>query len=457
MINPFHNPLFLTRLLKSYLVDIDRLWHIAPKKLKDFQDKFFRHIVKYAYSIPLYHEKYKSMGIHPSDIRGINDIKKLPLITKNDLQKNYPHGIVKKEYSTEQDFLVSTSGSTGKPVFIYLDLFSTIRHVEGFIRVLKVHGGIWNKSKILLIIDNKPGSIEQAAFQRSVTPFIKKFIPLNNIRYVYVGEKIEEIIKEITDFNPEFIGSDPNMLRELAYNKNNGQISNINPNCLFSSGAMLDAYTRKYIEKAFSTRTIDTYGTTEAGSIAFECTHGDRYHINSDFVFMEFLDEYDVDVSYGKPGRVVISRLYGKGTPIIRYTGLEDIVTPVETEQSCGISSAMIKNICGRSLEMILLPNGKKIAPFHMTTIPASVMDDLKTYKIKQFQIIQHKIDEIEVLVIIDEKLRNIGPPVKKILSEINNRFRKITGSDVNIEITEVNQIDKNARSDYVKLIVSKL
>ena len=454
MINPFHNPIFLTRLLKSYVTDIDRLWHITPEKLKNYQDKIFRHIMKYAFSIPLYHEKYKRMGIHPSNINGIDDIKKLPLITKDDMQKNYPHGIVSKDYNVKQDYLVSTSGSTGKPVFIYLDLLSAIRHVEGFIRILKLHGGLWNKSKILLIIDNKSGSIEQAAFQSSITPFIKKFVHLNNIRYVYVGEKIEKIIKEVNDFNPEFIGSDPNMLRELAYTKKNGQISNINPNCLFSSGSMLDAYTRKYVEKAFSTKIIDSYGTTEAGSIAFECSNSRRYHVNSDFVYMEFLDEYNNDVSYGNPGRVVISRLYGKGTPIIRYTGLEDIVTPIEPENNCGITSDMIKNICGRSLEIILLPNGKKIAPFHMTTIPASVMDDLKTYKIKQFQIIQHKIDEIEVLVIIDERLRNVGPPVKKILKEINNRFRKITGFDVNIKVTEVNEIDKDTRSDYIKLIV---
>ncbi|HDM67027.1 MAG TPA: phenylacetate--CoA ligase family protein, partial [Thermoplasmatales archaeon] len=397
--NPFHNPVFLLRLLKSYF-DIDKLWHTTIEELRRYQDKNLRRIVRYAYTVPLYHKKYKEYGVHPEDIRGVKDLKKLPLITKDDLRDSYPNGLIPENFDKKHGFLLSTSGSTGKPVFVYYDLFSAIKYVEGFVRMLKAYGGSWSKSKIVLIVDTKEGTIENAAFQSSVLPFLKKFFTLDNIKYLYVGDPIDKLVREVNEFNPDYIGSDPHMLREFAYRKNNGEAENINPKLIFSSEAMLDSYTRQYIEKAFNTKVLDTYGATEAGPMAFECINGDGYHVNSDFLIMEALDENGEDVAVGEPGRLVVTRLYGRGTPIVRYTGVEDIITPMEPKvSSCGITSDMIKNIGGRSIELIRLPDGKTLAPFHVTTIPAAVMDKYKCYKIKQFQIIQHSIDNIEVLV----------------------------------------------------------
>ena len=453
--NPFHNPAFLMRLLKSYIIDLNRIWHTTLEELRRYQDRYLRKMVRYAYTVPLYHKKYREYGIHPEDIRGVKDIKKLPFITKEDLRDNYPNNIIPNNFDKKYSFLLSTSGSTGKPVFIYYDLFSAIKYVEGFVRMLKAYGGNWNKSKIVLIVDTKEGAIENAAFQKSILPFIKKFIKVDNIRYLYVGDPIDKLVKEVNEFNPDYLGSDPHMLREFAYYKNNGDAEDINPALIFSSEAMLDKYTKHYIEKAFDTKVLDTYGATEAGPIAFECINGNGYHVNSDFVILEALDDQNHDVPLNTPGKLVVTRLYGTGTPIIRYTGVEDIITPMEPISNCRITSEMIRNIGGRSIELIHLPNGKTLAPFHVTTIPAMVMDKFNSYKIKQFQIIQHTIDDIEVLVVIDEKQRNIGPPVELLLKEIQSRFQKIVGMGVNIQVMEVPQIEKDVRSDYVKVVIS--
>ena len=117
-INPFMNPIFLIKLLKSHLSDVNRIWISTDKQLKAYQDKALRKIIRYAYNVPLYHDKFKSHGIKPSDIKGINDIDKLPFITKNDLRSYYPDGIIPTGFDKKYAFLVSTSGSTGKPVFL---------------------------------------------------------------------------------------------------------------------------------------------------------------------------------------------------------------------------------------------------------------------------------------------------------------------------------------------------
>jgi phenylacetate-CoA ligase len=453
----FFNPIFLSKIAKSYFTDVNRIWKMDKQQLEKYQDKCFKKVIKYAFTVPLYHKKYKEAGITSNDIRGLKDIKKLPIISKEEMKNSFPNGIVPPGFDKERNQLLSTSGSIGKPVFIYYDKFTSIKTLLGYVRALKEFGGIWNKSKIALVIDNKPGTIENTLFSTSISPFLKRFISLDNIKIFYVGNKTEEIIKDLNKFSPEFIGSDPVMFKELAYLKNNGLGENLNPECLFSSSAMLDIYTRKYVEKSFGVHLFDVYATTEAGLIAFECSKCNLYHVNSDFVFTEFIDKNSDYVGYDNPGDIIITRLYGTGTPIIRYSGLEDIVTAVETDCNCGIHAQTIKYIGGRSIDQILLPNGKTIAPFHVTTIPTSVMDDFKSYKLKQFQIIQHKIDDVEVLITIDERLKDTEPSVDKISKEIKKRFQEKIGQGVNIRVNEIDEIEKGVRSDYVKLVVSKI
>jgi len=454
--NQFKNPKFLFKILKSYMSDIDRLWKIDEKKLRKYQDKAIRNIIRYAYTVPLYHEKYKKAGIHPSDIKGMEDLSKLPFITKNDLRRNYPQGIIPNDFNEKDGFMISTSGSTGKPVFIYVDRFSAIRSLLLFARELKAYGGSWKKSKVSLIIDVEPGSAENAIFSESTTPLLKRFVSFENIKYIHLGDKPKKIMKELDEFNPEFLGSDPNMLRQLAHLKNEGHGKNVNPRYVFSSGSMLDEYTKNYVEKAFNVKVFDIYGTTEAGPIGFECINGD-YHIHSDFVYLEFLDDEQKPVDYGEPGHTVITKLYGKGTPIIRYTGIDDIAIPIKKDNGCKITSQMIKKIEGRSSELIYLPNEKTLSPLSVTGIPAKVMEKFNCYKIKQFQIIQHSLDDIEILIVLDKTQKKIGVTDEEILKELHKKFSEKIGHNIKVKITQKDEIQKDVKANKIKVIVSKI
>ena len=152
-----------------------------------------------------------------------------------------------------------------------------------------------------------------------------------------------------------------------------------------------------------------------------------------------------------------MTKLYGRGTPIIRYQGIEDMITPTTKKTCCKLSSQTIKQIEGRSTDLIVLPKGKLLSPLSVTSIPAKIMEEYQTYKIKQFQIIQQKIDEIEILIVIDEKLRNTGPSVKILLQELKKRFSEKIGHGIQIVVREVVEIQKNDRSDYVKVVISKV
>jgi len=452
-----YNPFFLGKIAKHYFYDANLVWTMNEKQMRTYQDKLLRRIVKYAYTVPAYHEKYKKHGIHPSDIKGIKDIRKLPLITKSDLMDNFPDGIIPANFNKEDGFLESTSGSTGKPVSVYSDFFSAVKSLMFFQRVLKAYGGSWKKSKIALVVDLDPGTEENVVFTKSATPFLKKFVDLNNLRYIHIDKKTEEIMQELDDFKPDFLGSDPGMFKKLASLKNDGKGKNVEPKYLVSSSAVLDNYNRKYVEKAFNAKIMDTYGATETGPMTFQCVENEYYHVNPDYVFLEFLDESEKPVDYGKIGQIVATKLYGKGTPIIRYIGLDDLAAPIDESCTCGVKTQLMGQIEGRRFDSIVLSNGKMLTPLSLTTIPRAIMDRYQLYKIKQFQIIQHKIDEIEILVVIDERLRNVGPSVKKLSEEIKKEFSKIVGADVRIAVNEVKDIENQGKADKVKVVISNV
>lgn len=451
---PLSNFTFLTRLAKMYLFDVNRLWNLNEEQLKKYQDKQFRRIINYAYTVPMYHEKYKEYGVHPGDVHGIDDIQKFPFITKDDLRNNYPNKIVPANLSLENSLTVSTSGSTGKPVFVVIDKLSAVKSLLAFVRTLKAYGGNWMKSKIALIIDTEQGSAEHAFFIQTI-PVINRLFKLENIKYIHLGLNPEQIMRELDDFQPEYLGSDPNMLRQLAYLKENGHGKKVNPASIFSSGSMLDSFTKQYVEKIYGTKAYDVYGTTEGGPLSFECIKG-NYHIHSDFVKIEFLDENNDPVPLNSPGHTIITKLYGAGTPIIRYKGIDDIVIPIKKKTNCGINSDMIKKIEGRVSELIYLPNGKTLSPLAVTGIPAKVMEDINSYKIKHFQIVQHSLDDIEIKVVIDEK-KDPQVTSEKIITELKNRFSDKIGSQVEITINRQEKIKNETTSHFSKVIISKL
>ncbi|HEC82101.1 MAG TPA: hypothetical protein ENI42_06755, partial [Thermoplasmatales archaeon] len=146
--NPLLNPLTSIPLAVNFFSTPKRLHKLPQEKLERYRDKAFRKIVKYAYTVPLYHKKYRAAGVHPSDIKGIKDITKLPLVTKEDLIKNFPDGVIPAGCNKDEMYVVSTSGSSGKPLSIYSDFYTMVTAIGPFMRELNIFNLHWRKSRI---------------------------------------------------------------------------------------------------------------------------------------------------------------------------------------------------------------------------------------------------------------------------------------------------------------------
>jgi len=453
--NPFLNPRITLPFIKNYILDPGRMSRLSSKQMEKYIDKQFRKIVSLAYTVPIYHKKYKNAGIHPSNIRGVKDIQKLPFVHRSDFNENFPDGVVPKGFDTEKGNVICTGGTTGRycctsgaePVCIYSDLPSILKSFSIIKRESRVFNFSLRKSKIAHLGNFNPFKIDEV-FEKNIMSKIKAFIPIDNYLTMNASEPIEQIIEKLDAFQPDVIVSYPILFHELAYYKRHGKGKNINPKCLKVGGTMLDDYTRRYVEDAFGCRMFNEYASCEAGAnIAYESTCG-NWHIHSDYFHLESVDENLESVNPGKRGHIVLTKLWGSGTPIIRYTGMNDWITLGNGKKcECGHNSPIFaKPVEGRVESNIILPDGRVFPPSSFLFI-ANVLKDLKTFKVRRYQVLQKAVNEIDILLVIDKGLRNKGPSVKKISDDIIKVYQKEAGSSVTIKVIEVDNISDDAES----------
>jgi phenylacetate-CoA ligase len=461
--NPFLKPKNLFPFVKQIIVDPKRLERLDKDQLTRYKDAQFKKIIKYAYTTPVYHEKYKAAHIHPNDIYSIKDISKLPLITRDDFSNHFPNGILPPGNRPKDFFTICTGGTTtkyccqsgAKPVCTFTDFSSLLRGSLVSSRSYRFYNINWRKTRIAHIGNFNPYKFDQIYEDNILTP-MKRFISLKNNLSLQASSNTDEILNHLEVFQPEVIISYPSIYQDIAYKKRKGFGTSIKPRVLFVGGAMLDAYTRRYVEETFQCPLYNTYASCESGAeIAFECPER-NWHLHADFFHLEARDLEGNLVGPGERGRLIITRLWGGGTPIIRYTGMEDWITLSNDEScNCGQHAPILGGpVEGRVMSNIVLPDGRVYPPSRFLFI-TDVLEKLNTFKVTRYQIIQKNQNEIDILLVLDSDEKHKSPSFKTLTEQITKVYQKEVGPQVIINIKEVGSIADSETGKPAPLVIS--
>lgn len=457
--NPFYNPVFIGKVLKSYLFDVNRLrrWH--EDDLHRYQDKQLKRLIRFAWNVPVYHEKYRAAGIHPSDITGMKDLSRLPLMNKEDIQHHYPEGIIPSIERKEHLVEIATSGTTGKSLRLYVDMFSIVMGLLAYARTVREYGLHERKTKMTVIGDFATHTAESGYISRGLQPQLNLSKLFSNIQWLNTNDDPKKLLEEINSFNPEFIGGYVGMLGHLALLKEQGLGKDIAPRFIAATGSVLDPTLKNFIEKSFHAHLFEVYGATESGLVGFQCRQG-KYHIMSDLVHLEFLMNGQ-PVSPGEAGKIVITKFYGGGTPVIRYDAMNDIVASSNHHCSCGMVGELLQKIYGRDDLSIILPDGRAMLPTSFSEVYSKLLYELKTTKLQNSKIIQHDLTTIEVDLVLDKNQQHNAPSSQEICSFVQQEFQKKVGPSITVHVKEVDSVDKNgprivSMLDRSKIHISK-
>lgn len=170
--------------------------------------------------------------------------------------------------------------------------------------------------------------------------------------------------------------------------------------CIVTS-EMLFADDKIKMEKYFGVPVVNEYGASELDLIAFENTSGE-WQCNAETLYIEILDENDKTLPYGEEGRVVITSLFNKAHPFIRYDiGDIGILDPKSTPQK-----PILKQLIGRTNDVAILPSGKKAPGLTFYYVTKSIIED--DGNVKEFIILQTKINAFTIEYVSDFPLTEV-------------------------------------------------
>lgn len=170
---------------------------------------------------------------------------------------------------------------------------------------------------------------------------------------------------------------------------------------------------RELVRAAWNVEVADAYSCEEAGYIALQCPQHEHYHVQSENLLVEILDDSGRSCKAGETGRVVVTPLHNFAMPLIRYE-LGDYAE-VGAPCSCGRGLPVLTRVHGRRRNMVTLPDGRR----HWPSFPAEIWRDVAP--VEQFRLVQRHPDEIEVNYVM---ARNLTPEeMSRLESALASRF----------------------------------
>ena len=353
------------------------------EKLKEEQSIKLRHLVRHAYeNVPFYFEKFNQAGVHPDDIRGIEDINKIPIITKDDFHASEPDKLVDKRIKNHDMLQVlCTSGSSGKILRFFVDRkYNQLRKAQ-FLRPYLSNGqGLFDRSIWFRVLVD------------SSKPFYQKLGLLRD-RQLKVNSDIAEQIKIIQQVKPDVMRGYGSAFQLLVAHGQEENIKLHSPRTVFTDSELLSEDLRNRIEQAFDTEVIDVYGSFETENIAYECNHHQGYHMAIDCAVIEFVKNGE-HVKSGEVGEVIFTVLDNYTFPFIRYN-IGDLASYTDQPCSCGRTLPLMDVSTGRVADYAVTSDGRKVS----STVFLGSLQHLGKY-IHEFQVIQEDLNLFTALIV---------------------------------------------------------
>jgi phenylacetate-CoA ligase len=360
-----------------------------------------------------YHLKHNSFYKNFAREANSRNWESIPVMTKRHLQQPLNERL-SEGFTTKNIYVNKTSGSSGDPFIFAKDKFCHALTWAGFMDRYSWYHLDFNTSKQARFYGiplNKKGYYKErlkdffskryrfSVFDLSDSQFEKTLVKFRNTKFNYINGYTSSIVQFAKYLN-----------------KKNMVLKTICPTlqvCIVTS-EMLFETDRILLETQLGVSVINEYGAAELGLIAFQNTKNE-WIVNAEDLYVEILDENNHVLPFGKEGRVVVTALYNKAHPFIRY----DVGDIGKLSKESTLSKPILESLIGRTNDIVKLPSGKKAAGLTFYYVTKTVIEDggnVKEFIIEQLKLDTFKISYVSGYELSEEKLANIKDAVSKYL-----------------------------------------
>lgn len=306
--------------------------------------------VKHVYEhVPYYRKLMDEKGVKPEDIRSIEDIRKLPLLTKDDLRESYPYGLLGTDLKNCVR-LHSTSGTTGKRVVAFYTQNDLDIWEECCARAIIAAGGTDEDiCQVCYGYGLFTGGMGLHGGSQKVGCLTLPMSSGNTDRQIQFMMDMNATILCCTPSYAAYIGES---LAEKGYSPDDNKLKA----GIFGAEPWTEEM-RKNIEKSLGIKAYDIYGLTEISGpgVAFECEAQKGMHINEDHFYVEVINpDTGEPLGVGEKGELVFTSLDKEAFPLLRYR-TKDICILSQEKCSCGRTFVRMTKPLGRSDDMMII------------------------------------------------------------------------------------------------------
>jgi phenylacetate-CoA ligase len=391
--------------------------------------------LRHAYdNVRQYRNAFDQAGVHPDDLRALDDLGKFPFTTKDDLRRNYPFGMfaVPREQVAR---IHASSGTTGKPTVVGYTLQDIDNWADLMARSTRAAGG-------------RPGDIVHVAYGYGLfTGGLGAHYGAERLGCTVIpmsGGQTARQVQLIQDFKPDIIMVTPSYMLAIA---DEFELQGFDTRaCSIRIGLHgAEPWTnamRQEIEDRFDMDAIDVYGLSEVlgPGVSCECVETkDGLHIWEDHFYPEIVDPVTGEVlPDGEQGELVFTSLTKQAFPVIRYR------TRDLTRLLPGTARTMrrMEKITGRSDDMLII-RGVNLFPSQIEELI------LKDKHLSPHYVLEvYRRDHLDALDVIVETRPDLAPydelTKKACAANLAHSIKSFIGVSVNVRVVDVNKIERS-------------
>ncbi len=382
-------------------------------------------------NVHFYKDFWEKAGVSRGPLSCLEDLSQYPILTKEiikssaiPLQSNNLNSIRKKTNST--------GGTTGQPLQYYQDL-----ELWSLTQAFNLWGwGLagYKFGHCVAVLGGYSLVPEKIGFKDRFRYLLDQKFPISGVHFDHqTGVNIFAQLKQI---NPDYIYGYPSLLSMLGRFLSDEGLSLASVKGVFTTAEMCQSSYRKNIEEGFNCKVWDQYGCNDGGIMACECSLHQGYHYSDMQVIVQ-----TSETKTSEDGPLLITNLWNRSFPFIRYAN-GDKVTISKDLCPCGLPYPVLKSISGRTADILVFGNGRKLAGPALTLI-------FRNMDIAGWQVVQNSLNSVEVYIANSCMLQ------KEQLNYIKLAFKTHAGEGVDIKIVQGEKLQLTMSGKLKPIIIA--
>lgn len=334
----------------------------SPEKIRELQNERLVKQVKHVWdNVPYYRKKMEEKGLTPDDVKSIDDLHKLPFLSKDDLREAYPYGLMGKEIK-DCVRIHSTSGTTGKRVVAFYTQHDIDLWEDCCARAIVAAGG--DETDVCQVCYGYGLFTGGSGLHGGSHKVGCLTLPMSS-------GNTDRQLQFMTDLESTILCCTPSYAAYLAESiHERGLRDKIKLKAGIFGAEAWSEEMRRDIEKSLGIKAYDIYGLTELSGpgVSFECSEQSGMHINEDHFIAEIIDPNTGEVlPDGTQGELVFTSLTKEAFPLLRYR-TRDICVLTRGKCSCGRTFVKMSKPRGRSDDMLIV-KGVNVFPSQIEAV----------------------------------------------------------------------------------------